>query len=184
MAREDIVMFINACLTCTGQREFYDDACRQTESIAFLHRYILGNYRRLYAQTLAAGINHFNQSEIILSLLASVRQCPPESPCRRTLHHGPGSEAGEPHRRGDPARQWRDRVSQELPVVGSTDPARLAQMTAHQWNMEWTAQALGTSVDDLILRIEKAGFGGLIHQGRRDLARKNRRLEEKGKRLN
>jgi hypothetical protein len=26
VAREDLVMFINACLACTGQREFYDDA--------------------------------------------------------------------------------------------------------------------------------------------------------------
>ena len=78
MAREDIVMFINACLSCSGQREFYDDAYQQKVSIAFLHSYILGNYRLLYAQTLAAGINHFNQGEIILNLLATGRQCPPE----------------------------------------------------------------------------------------------------------
>lgn len=78
VAREDLVMFINACLTCTGQREFYDDAYQQKVSIAFLHRYILVNYRQLYAQTLAAGINHFNQSEIILNLLATGARCLPD----------------------------------------------------------------------------------------------------------
>ena len=43
VAREDLVMFINACLSCTGQREFYDDAYGQKVSIDFLHQYILGN---------------------------------------------------------------------------------------------------------------------------------------------
>ena len=71
VAREDLVMFINACLTCTGQKEFYDTACGQRVSIDFLHEYILGNYRLLYARTLAAGINHFNQAQIILKLLAT-----------------------------------------------------------------------------------------------------------------
>jgi hypothetical protein len=37
VAREDLVMFINACLACTGQREFYDDAYGQKVSIDFLH---------------------------------------------------------------------------------------------------------------------------------------------------
>jgi hypothetical protein len=78
VACEDLVMFINACLTCTGQREFYDDAYQQKVSIAFLHRYILGNYRSLYAQTPAAGINHFNQGEIILNLLATGALCLPD----------------------------------------------------------------------------------------------------------
>lgn len=71
VAREDLVMFVNACFSCTGQREFYGDALGQSVSIEFLHQYILGNYRRLYARTLAAGINHFNQAQIILNLLAS-----------------------------------------------------------------------------------------------------------------
>ena len=26
VAREDLVMFVNACFSCTGQREFYNDA--------------------------------------------------------------------------------------------------------------------------------------------------------------
>ncbi|MCP3103423.1 hypothetical protein LZ198_31525 [Myxococcus sp. K15C18031901] len=71
VAREDLVMFVNACFSCTGQREFYGDARGQTVSIEFLHQYILGNYRRLYRRTLAAGINHFNQAQIVLNLLAA-----------------------------------------------------------------------------------------------------------------
>jgi hypothetical protein len=78
VAREDLVMFVNACYSCTGQREFYDDAYGQQVSIDFLHDYILGNYRLLYARTLATGINHFNQAQIILKLLATGRQTRPE----------------------------------------------------------------------------------------------------------
>ncbi len=70
--REDLVMFINACLSCTSQGEFYDECSYgQKISLDFLHDYILGNYRRLYTLTLAAGINHFNQAQIILKLLAT-----------------------------------------------------------------------------------------------------------------
>jgi hypothetical protein len=72
--REDLVMFINACLSCTGQGEFYDEysySYGQKVSLDFLHDYILGNYRRLYCLTLAAGINHFNQAQIVIKLLAS-----------------------------------------------------------------------------------------------------------------
>ena len=79
VAREDLLMFINACLSCTGQREFYDDAYGQKVSLDFLHDYILGNYRRLYCRTLAAGINHFNQAQIILKLLATGKNTPPEN---------------------------------------------------------------------------------------------------------
>ncbi|WP_163999378.1 hypothetical protein [Pyxidicoccus caerfyrddinensis] len=78
VAREDLVMFVNACFSCTGQREFYGDARGQSVSIEFLHQYILGNYRRLYARTLAAGINHFNQAQIVLNLLASGSPAAPE----------------------------------------------------------------------------------------------------------
>ena len=73
VAREDLVMFVNACFACSGQREFYSDGQDQRVSIDFLHRYILGNYRLLYARTLAAGINHFNQAQIIVNLLATGR---------------------------------------------------------------------------------------------------------------
>jgi hypothetical protein len=78
VVREDLVMFINACLACTGQREFYDDAYGQRVSIDFLHDYILGNYRLLYARSLCAGINHFNQAQIILKLLATGRNTVPK----------------------------------------------------------------------------------------------------------
>lgn len=71
VAREDLVLFINSCLACTGQREFYDDGYGQRVSIDFLHEYILTNYRLLYSRTLAAGVNHFNQAQIILKLLAT-----------------------------------------------------------------------------------------------------------------
>lgn len=76
--RQDLVMFINACLSCTGQREFYNDDYGTSVSIDFLHDYILGNYRLLYARTLAAGINHFNRAQIILKLLATGRDTSPE----------------------------------------------------------------------------------------------------------
>ncbi|NER24150.1 MAG: hypothetical protein F6J96_26285 [Symploca sp. SIO1C2] len=78
VAQEDLLMFINACLTCTGQREFYDDDYGQKVSLDFLHDYILGNYRLLYCRTLAAGINHFNQTQIVLKLLATGRATAPE----------------------------------------------------------------------------------------------------------
>ena len=78
VAQEDLVMFINACFSCTGQREFYDNDCGQKVSLDFLHDYILGNYRLLYCRTLATGINHFNQMQIILKLLATGRETKPE----------------------------------------------------------------------------------------------------------
>lgn len=80
VAREDLVMFINACFVCSGQREYYGAASEQRVSIRFLHLYILGNYRRLYARTLAAGINHFNQAQILTNLLATGRDTDPS--CR------------------------------------------------------------------------------------------------------
>jgi hypothetical protein len=73
VTREDLVMFINACFACTGQREFYADAAGQRVSIEFLHDYILGNYRLLYARALAAGVNHFSQATAIVRLLATGR---------------------------------------------------------------------------------------------------------------
>jgi hypothetical protein len=71
VTREDMVMFINACFACSGQHEFYSSAGGSAVSIEFLHEYILGNYRQLYARSLAAGINHFNSAQIILNLLAT-----------------------------------------------------------------------------------------------------------------
>ena len=69
--REDLVMFINACFAATRQNEYYTDRFEQSVSIEFLHLYVLHNYRQIYARTIASGINHFNQAQIILNLLAS-----------------------------------------------------------------------------------------------------------------
>jgi hypothetical protein len=77
VAHEDLVVFLNACFACSGQREFYSDGFQQTVSIVFLHDYIRGNYRRLYARSLAAGLNHFNQARIVLELLSSSRDLDP-----------------------------------------------------------------------------------------------------------
>lgn len=71
VAREDIVTFVNACFACTGQAEFYGLPGQQAVAIDFLHEYVLGNYRRLYARTLAAGINHYNRAAILVNLLAA-----------------------------------------------------------------------------------------------------------------
>lgn len=78
VAREDLVMFINACFACTGQREFYADAAGQRVAIGFLHEYILGNYRRMYARSLAAGINDFARATAVVQLLATGKSAPPE----------------------------------------------------------------------------------------------------------
>jgi len=79
VAREDLVIFINACFACTGQHEFYGTEKQQEISISFLHEYILGNYRRLYSRTLAAGINHFNQSLIVINLLSTGTKVSPKN---------------------------------------------------------------------------------------------------------
>jgi hypothetical protein len=72
--REDLVTFINAAFSSTGQREFYGNAAGQAISIDFLHEYIHGNYRPLYARSLAVGLNHFNTAKIITNLLATCRE--------------------------------------------------------------------------------------------------------------
>jgi len=66
---EDLMLFINACLTCTRQTEFYDTQDAQGLSIDFVHEYILVNYRSLYTLTLASGANDFNKALIIQNLL-------------------------------------------------------------------------------------------------------------------
>ena len=71
-------MFINACFAGTGQREFYADAAGQRVSMDFLHDYILGNYRLLYARSLAAGINHASRATAVVRLLATGRETAPE----------------------------------------------------------------------------------------------------------
>lgn len=78
VTREDLLTFVSAAFACTGQREFHADGRGQQISIKFLHDYVVGNYRRLYARMLACGINHFNQAEIVLRLLATGKQVRPE----------------------------------------------------------------------------------------------------------
>ncbi len=79
VTREDFLLFVNACFACTGQKEFYGDGYGQTVSLRFLHQYILGNYRSLYARVLACGVNHMNQALIVENLLASGRETDPGS---------------------------------------------------------------------------------------------------------
>lgn len=66
---EDMLMFVNAAITSTGQREFHSDAADQRLSLDFLHAYMLGNYRDLYAATLALDINDHNAALIVRRLL-------------------------------------------------------------------------------------------------------------------
>ena len=101
LEREDLAMFINACFACTGQAEYYADSRGQDVAISFLHEYILGNYRRLYARTLAAGINHYNQSLIVTNLLAA------GSPRREGDRAEEGSLISETLRRLPASRAWR-----------------------------------------------------------------------------
>ncbi|SEG65438.1 hypothetical protein SAMN05444920_103733 [Nonomuraea solani] len=66
---EDVLLFANAAITSTGQREFHSAAGEQRLSLAFLHSYIQGNYPDLYAATLALDINDHNAAMIIANLL-------------------------------------------------------------------------------------------------------------------
>ncbi|GAA4969251.1 hypothetical protein HD597_008745 [Nonomuraea thailandensis] len=66
---EDVLLFANAAITSTGQREFHSAAGEQRLSLAFLHSYIHGNYPGLYAATLALDINDHNAALIIANLL-------------------------------------------------------------------------------------------------------------------
>ena len=68
--REDLVMFINACFAATGQTEFYSSRQCGRVSIEFLHDYVLANYRTVYRRVLAAGVNDFNRTRIVMKLLA------------------------------------------------------------------------------------------------------------------
>ncbi|MFV8749393.1 hypothetical protein ACNOYE_02450 [Nannocystaceae bacterium ST9] len=69
LERDDLVSFIGAALSCTGQAEFYGDRKGQAVAIGFFHEYMLGNYRRMYTHCLAAGTNDYNRARIIVNLL-------------------------------------------------------------------------------------------------------------------
>ncbi|WP_436775081.1 hypothetical protein [Yinghuangia sp. YIM S09857] len=78
VACEDVVLFVNAAVTSTGQREFRDSEYEQHMSLAFLHEYMLGNYRDLYAASLALEINDHNAALIVRNLLRTSRGLPPD----------------------------------------------------------------------------------------------------------
>ncbi|MFJ2636640.1 hypothetical protein ACIO6U_32455 [Streptomyces sp. NPDC087422] len=82
IAAEDVLLFANAAATSTAQREFHSDADTQHLSLDFLHAYMLGNYRDLYAAALALDINDHNAALIIRRLLESATEATPEQ--RRT----------------------------------------------------------------------------------------------------
>ncbi|WP_202819167.1 hypothetical protein [Actinosynnema sp. ALI-1.44] len=71
VAAEDMLMFVNAAITSSGQREFHNSAQEQHLSLGFLHEYMIGNYRDLYAATLALDINDHNAVLIAHRLLAT-----------------------------------------------------------------------------------------------------------------
>jgi hypothetical protein len=73
VAADDLLLFVNAAITSTGQREFHSSAGEQRMSLAFLHEYMLVNYRPLYAAALALDINDHNAVTIVRQLLANGR---------------------------------------------------------------------------------------------------------------
>jgi len=74
VACEDVVMFVNAAIASTAQREFRSGAGAQHMSLGFLHEYVSVNYRDLYAATLALDINHLNAAMIVTNLLRTARE--------------------------------------------------------------------------------------------------------------
>ncbi|MFE5794503.1 hypothetical protein ACFQ8C_18255 [Streptomyces sp. NPDC056503] len=69
VAAEDVLLFVNAAVTATGQREFRSSAAEQRLSLAFLHEYVRVNYRPLYAASLALDINDHNAALVVEQLL-------------------------------------------------------------------------------------------------------------------
>ncbi|MEU3576314.1 hypothetical protein AB0H24_07840 [Streptomyces globisporus] len=82
VAAEDVLLFVNAAITATGQREFRSRAVDQQLSLDFLHTYVRVNYRRMYAASLALDINHHNAALIVRRLLETADEASPEE--RRT----------------------------------------------------------------------------------------------------
>ncbi|MFD7541796.1 hypothetical protein [Streptomyces sp. NPDC059819] len=78
IAAEDVLLFVNAAVTATGQREFRSAAGEQRLSLAFLHAYVRVNYRRVYAAVLALDINDHNAALVIRHLLASAGEADAE----------------------------------------------------------------------------------------------------------
>ncbi|MEU9441602.1 hypothetical protein AB0D42_11925 [Streptomyces sp. NPDC048304] len=78
IAADDVLLFVNAAITSTGQREFHSDADEQRLSLDFLHAYMLGNYRDLYARVLALDINDHNAALVIRRLLETAGEATAE----------------------------------------------------------------------------------------------------------
>ncbi|OII70107.1 MULTISPECIES: hypothetical protein [unclassified Streptomyces] len=66
---EDVLLFVNAAMTATGQREFRSPAGAQQLSLGFLHAYVRVNYRPLYAACLALDLNDHNAALVVEGLL-------------------------------------------------------------------------------------------------------------------
>ncbi|MFE4495725.1 hypothetical protein ACFRKD_25070 [Streptomyces niveus] len=69
IAAEDVLLFVNAAVTSTGQREFRSQAYQQRLSLDFLHEYVRVNYRTVYAASLALDINDHNAARVVEQLL-------------------------------------------------------------------------------------------------------------------
>ncbi|MFF9145466.1 hypothetical protein ACF1BN_11490 [Streptomyces sp. NPDC014861] len=69
VAAEDVLLFVNAAVTATGQREFRSSAVEQRLSLDFVHEYVRVNYRPLYAASLALDINDHNAALVVEHLL-------------------------------------------------------------------------------------------------------------------
>ncbi|MFF7698456.1 hypothetical protein [Streptomyces lydicus] len=82
VAAEDVLLFVHAAITATGQREFHSDADGQRLSLDFLHAYVRVNYRPLYAAALALDINDHNAALIVRRLLETAGEATDEE--RRT----------------------------------------------------------------------------------------------------
>ncbi|MFH8724619.1 hypothetical protein [Streptomyces termitum] len=77
VAAEDVLLFVNAAVTATGQREFRSSAAEQRFSLDFLHAYVRINYRPLYASCLALDINDHNAALIAEHLLRTPGEAGP-----------------------------------------------------------------------------------------------------------
>lgn len=77
VACEDVLMFVNAAITSTGQREFHHYEGDQRLSLEFLHEYMLFGYRDLYAAVLALDVNDHNAAMIIRNLLVHAAEADP-----------------------------------------------------------------------------------------------------------
>ncbi len=77
VAAEDVLLFVNAAVTATGQREFRSSAGEQRLSLAFLHEYVRVNYRPVYAAALALDINDHNAALVVEHLLRTPAEAEP-----------------------------------------------------------------------------------------------------------